>query len=172
MNETIKMVLVLLIVSVISAVSLTLVYQKTSPIIEKNKQHELNVALKEILSEATKFEEINLDFSGTDIITAYKGLKNNEVIGYVFLSETPGFQGYIKVLVGTDTQQIINVKILEHLETPGLGSRITQQEFLKQFQNSEIINYDSITGATISSSAVITSIKETQDYILKLRNTK
>jgi len=170
MNETFKMILVLVAVSVISAIALTLVYEKTNPIIEENRKQELNSALYEVLPEADEFKEINFDFSGTNILRAFKGLRNNEIIGYVFLSETPGFQSYIKVLIGTDTEKIVNVKILEHLETPGLGSRITQKEFLLQFKNTEIKTkeYDTITGATISSTAVVNSVKETEDYILKI----
>ena len=169
MNETLRMVLTLTIVCVFSAVSLALVYEKTSPIIQENKVRELNSALKKVLPDAENFEEIYPALSG-NIKRVFKGLKNNEVIGYAFLSEAPGFQSFIKVLLGTDKEKITKVVVIEHLETPGLGERITEDDFLSQFRDKSMDyqKFDTITGATISSSAVISSVKETEDYITQM----
>jgi len=167
MNESLKMVLVLMIVSILSAVALTLVYELTYPIIQENKLGELKSALEEAIPNADNFNEMDLDYTGTHIIKSYKALKNNEIVGYAFLSETPGFQGYIKVLIGITEEKILNVIILEHTETPGLGSRITDKEFTNQFKDEK--EYDSITGATISSTAIIDSVNEVKDYLKKLK---
>ena len=74
-----------------------------------------------------------------------------------------GFGGTIKILIGVDnSKKITGTKILEHLETPGLGERITEDEFLEQFVNKPITlqanEIDAITGATISSTAIIDTI--------------
>ena len=48
---------------------------------------------------------------------------------------------------------------MEHLETPGLGARIEEEEFLDQFIGKPE-KIDAITGATISSTAVIDTVEE------------
>lgn len=171
MNETLQMILVLVVVSIISAAALTVVYEETQPIIQKNKMNALEQALHEVLPNAEQFEETSFDVSETNLVQIYKGLAGNRVVGYVFVSKTHGFSDYIKILIGTNTQQITNVKVIEHAETPGLGSRITEDSFLSQFKNRDI-NYqefDAITGATISSSAVIDAVTEAESFIKKLQ---
>jgi len=68
------------------------------------------------------------------------------------------------ICIGIDKEgKILAVKILSHNETPGLGSNIAQPSFLHKFKNrsvGEIGKQDAITGATISSSAVINALKE------------
>ena len=170
MNETIKLTITLMIISILSAMALALVYEKTNPIIQQNKIGELNKALKEVLP-ADHYEEFELDIVNVD--RAFKAFdKDNNQTGLIVLSPAPGFQSIIKVLIGIDTKTktITNIKILEHLETPGLGSRIEELSFLEQFkqQDLEEQNIDAITGATISSTAVIDSVKETTNEILRL----
>lgn len=167
MNESIKMVLVLVAVSIVSAIALTIVYEFTYPIILENKLGELKSSLESVIPNADLFEEIDMDYLNTHITKSYKALESNQIVGYAFLLETPGYQGNIKLLVGTDKNEILNVVILEHTETPGLGSRITDEQFTGQFKGSE--EFDAITGATVSSNAVINAVNEVKDYIKKIR---
>jgi len=163
MNESARMVVVLVIVSLLSAASLSIVYEKTKPTIEKNKQIELERSLKEVMPNAQSFKE---SIWLNDLISEEKeGIKKtfdaydseNNLFGVILVIDKTGFGGAIKILVGVDKEQatITGVKILDHLETPGLGERITNQAFLDQFKGkssglkSEYA--DAITGATISS---------------------
>ena len=168
MNETLKLAITLMVISVLSAAALAVVYEKTNPIIQANKIGKLNDALKEVLP-AESFEEQN-PLGDKRVFKAFD--KENNEIGIAVLSPAPGFQSIIKVLIGIDTKtkSITNIKILEHLETPGLGSRIEEPDFLCQFKQQELEkqDFDAITGATISSIAVIDSVKETANEILKL----
>jgi RnfABCDGE-type electron transport complex G subunit len=85
-------------------------------------------------------------------------------------------------MVGVDTQyKIQGLKILSQNETPGLGTRITEIKsnktiwdifkgkkvkepkepwFQKQFSEKSLDKIDVITGATISSKAVINTVKD------------
>lgn len=178
MNESTKMIIVLVIVSLLSATSLSIVYEKTKPIIEENKLGELRSSLKEVIPAANRFEEnnelkeiISEEREGIKkVFDAYN--KNNEKIAMALLMDTIGFGGTIKILVGVDnSKEISGVKILEHLETPGLGERITENEFLEQFVNKPMTlqgnEIDAITGATISSTAVIDTITGNVNRISK-----
>ncbi|MDP6157078.1 MAG: FMN-binding protein, partial [Candidatus Thermoplasmatota archaeon] len=78
------------------------------------------------------------------------------------------------------TVEIIKIKILEPIsETPGLGAKILEDGFQREFQGSmlkdvklngegETDGIDGITGATISSKAVVNGIKTTAFEKIKL----
>lgn len=177
MKESTKMVMVLVIVSLLSATSLSIVYERTKQTIEENKAEELQRSLNEVIPKAYRFKE---DSEAKEIISEEReGIKkvfdaydkNDEKTGIVLLMDSIGFGGTIKILVGVDTNtaKIAGMKILEHLETPGLGERITEPEFLNQFKDKsteiKADEFDAITGATISSTAVIETITENVNKI-------
>jgi electron transport complex protein RnfG len=170
MNEKIQMIIVLLSVAAVSGASLSYVYQLTKPIIEGNRQQELVQALESVLPEAKNYQEIDIDKGNTNIIRSFKATRNEDIIGYAFVLRFSGFQGDISIVMGTSNEEITKIQVLDHLETPGLGSRITESSFLSQFQNSDLEskNYDAITGATISSSAMIEAVELAQEQILDL----
>uniref|UniRef100_A0A7C4RSU2 FMN-binding protein n=1 Tax=Desulfatirhabdium butyrativorans TaxID=340467 RepID=A0A7C4RSU2_9BACT len=68
----------------------------------------------------------------------YVGLDptGQSVVGYAFPISGPGFWGPIEAMIATDQQvsRIIGVAFYRHSETPGLGGRITESWFQKQFQ--------------------------------------
>ena len=92
-------------------------------------------------------------------------------IGYAMTAGEPGFQDVIKLIFGYDhtTGALLGMKVLESKETPGLGDKIEKdQSFVSSFigvaipiigkkagQASGPGEIDMITGATISSKAVI-----------------
>ncbi|MDP7141650.1 MAG: RnfABCDGE type electron transport complex subunit G [Candidatus Woesearchaeota archaeon] len=160
MNETIRLTLTLTIICILSAVALSFVYENMNPIIEENKAIRLKAALKEVIPLADNFEEAKEISNPEGIIYIFKGLKDNRIIGYAILSEALGYGGDIKILTGINKdREITGIKIMEHLETPGLGARIEEEEFLDQFIGKPE-KIDAITGATISSTAVIDTVEE------------
>jgi len=170
MNETTRMVLVLVIICVLSAIALSVTYEKTIYIIEDRKLADLRASLNEVYPSDSHIEiDVPKELSEKNVKQMFKAKD-----GLILLIEQPGFQSNIKVLVGIDTlkKQITNIKILEHLETPGLGARIEEPQFLAQFKNQKLEQQkiDAITGATISSKAVIDAIKETTNEVLDLIN--
>ena len=61
----------------------------------------------------------------------------------------------------TADDKITGIKVVNQNETPGLGSRIAQADFTTQFTgkgSSSINQVQAITGATISSRAVINAV--------------
>lgn len=188
MNESTKMVVVLVIVSLLSAISLSIVYEKTEPIIKEKKSEELRNSLKGVMPAADRFEEnnelkeiISEEREGIKkIFNAYD--EDNKKMGMVLLMDGLGFNAVIRILVGIDidSKKITGIKILEHLETPGLGERITEDEFLSQFFDKSIMlqanEIDAITGATISSTAVIDvitlNVNRISEYIIREESEK
>ncbi|RKY02334.1 hypothetical protein DRP77_08115 [Candidatus Poribacteria bacterium] len=163
MREIIALSLALAFVCLLSAFSLSFVYQHSKPLIERNREGELREAVEKVLPGAKVeyapltsgrvFEALN---SSSNLIALYKGEKDGREV-YAALISVKGYQGAIRMLIGFDpgASEILGVEILEHAETPGLGSRIEGESFLSQFKGKLKPKYDTITGATISSSAVI-----------------
>ena len=92
-------------------------------------------------------------------------------IGYAFLAIGAGYSGDIAILVGLeDAETVKGILIISQQETPGIGDRITGDTFLSQFTGLSIdaVDFrqnggqiDGITMATISSKAVIDTVRET-----------
>lgn len=100
-----------------------------------------------------------------------------EAIGFAMEAEGFGFQDIIGLIFGYDaeTRQVIGMKVLRHLETPGLGDKIVKDSaWVAEFDgvDAPVIGVkpdrntgdpsqaDMITGVTISSKAVIKIINE------------
>jgi len=106
---------------------------------------------------------------------AYELTENDEVKGYIFISESSGYGGPVKVMTGLKADgSVSGVKILENSETPGLGGKIQDESFLRQFINDTFIEQfvvvknekqndneiQAITGATRSSNAVTDAVNK------------
>ncbi|MFH0860197.1 MAG: RnfABCDGE type electron transport complex subunit G [Candidatus Altiarchaeota archaeon] len=166
MNNDVKAILTLVIICAASAAGLSVAYSITSPVIEDNRMGGIRSAQKEVMPAADTFKEISdekIMIGGVKNVFEASS-KDGNLIGYVIVTEAKGFQGGIRIIFGADTGgAITKVRILENVETPGLGSRINEEDFLKQFEGKAFVDdepkVDAITGATISSSAVIESVK-------------
>lgn len=172
MRQGIQTALILLTIGVISAISISFMAQYAYPIIEKNREAALRQAILAVLPGAERFETID------EKSKIYRGVSSsNDVVGYAFTGEGGGYQGIIKMMIGIspDMQSLTGLIILENLETPGLGAKITSDEFRSQFENlsvQEPVEYilnkppekpnqiQAITGATISSRAVVNIINK------------
>ncbi|MDA3792198.1 MAG: FMN-binding protein [Elusimicrobia bacterium] len=154
-NLTIKMLLVLGGVSVISAGFLGYVYTATYDRIELNREKRVKEAIYKVLPEIDDYEKISAE---PDI---FKGTGGGVKSGYAVLAGGMGFQGEITMMVGVNEEvnRLMGISVLESVETPGLGDKIKGIDFRKQFRGMPIlrqkgIKVNAITGATISSDAV------------------
>lgn len=117
------------------------------------------------------------------------GEDNRTIAGYAFPVSGPGFWGPVYGMVAVDPSgtEILGVAFYKHSETPGLGARITEDWFTKQFrglplrpETSRKIFYlksagtpqaenelDAVTGATGTSRAVEAFLNKELDHFLK-----
>ena len=51
--------------------------------------------------------------------------------------EGNGFQGKVRLIVGVNkvVDKLVGLKVLEQVETPGLGTKVTEAPFTDQFKN-------------------------------------
>ena len=81
-----------------------------------------------------------------------------------------GFGGAVTVMIGMDANgAITGVKVTEHAETPGLGTKAADPGYLEQYKGvteapaghiRDDANIDAVSGATITSNAVYNSVRE------------
>ncbi|MCA0131564.1 RnfABCDGE type electron transport complex subunit G [Winogradskyella alexanderae] len=114
-----------------------------------------------------------------DSIEIYPAYKNNEFIGAALSGySNKGYNGLIKIMAGFKPDgSIQNIEVIEQKETPGLGTKLKNNSFLKQFrgQNPSVFNLDvskdggdvdAIAGATISTRAFNESLKMAYDEFM------
>lgn len=169
MREIAKLSLVLVVITVVSASLLGITNDVTKVIIDE-KAMEANIAyMKEILPEADTFKAIeNTNIKDIDAVEeAYEALKDNSTIGYVVKTVVSGYGGDIVQLTGINNDGLIaGIRIASQSETPGVGSKILEDNFInqfvgnsttKQFKVDKVGNDEDIieiiTGATISTKA-------------------
>jgi electron transport complex protein RnfG len=135
---------------------------------------EENASLKDVFPQADNFKEVKSDGS----ILYYQAMDNNgEVIGAAFKVEAKGYSSTIVTMAGMFLDGKINaIKVLSQNETPGLGSQVSENKFIGQFSGrniEDIAGVSAVTGATISSRAVINSVdKKAKEVRELLRNAK
>ncbi|MCK4462876.1 MAG: RnfABCDGE type electron transport complex subunit G [Candidatus Omnitrophica bacterium] len=173
MRKAIHIILVLTVVGLISGASLVFVYRYAKPLIAENQRRETKEAIFKVFPKAHAYEKVKKD---DEEIFLVKDKRAND-LGYAFIAEGNGYQGKIKLMVGikTDLITLSGIEILESQETPGLGQEITERTFKKQFINLKTLPFISyvkgkqpekeneiqaITGATISSKAVVSILNE------------
>jgi Na+-translocating ferredoxin:NAD+ oxidoreductase subunit G len=194
MKEIFRYGLVLTIVCLAAGGMLAGVNRLTNPRILIQAEEERNDSLKEVLSLADSFEAVK-EGDATLYYKAYD--KDKNLIGVAFMASAKGYSSTIETMVGMLKDGTINaIKILQQNETPGLGTRIQEVKddttifdalcgknsiaskipwFQQQFtakKFAELDQVDGITGATISSKAVIKSVKEKTEEIMKLLQDK
>jgi len=164
MKEIIKFGLYLSMVCIIAGASLSITNHFTAKRIVLQKASAEDAGLKEVLPGAFHFEPMDsFPKKGID--------QNGGIAGYVLKIIATGYSGKIVALVGIDRDfKIAGVKVLAQNETPGLGAKITEKDFLAQFIGKSLEKIflrndnkdgeiDAITSATISSRAITEGIR-------------
>lgn len=169
------------------------VYAATQPTIRANKAAALAAAINEVLAAPDRYDTLYVTTDslsrqlpeGENAETAeavYLGWRGETPLGYAIVASGSGFQDNIRLIFGFDPsrQQLLGMKVLESKETPGLGDKIYKSEaFVAQFSSVQapIVGVKDgqgegrptelvmITGATISSRAVIKAINTTLERV-------
>ncbi len=164
MKNMVKMTLGLSLLGMVSAGLLTGVNMLTEPVIEANIHNYFYEQIERYFPGFDTVEE-----AGEDEAELYHTVydADGELLGYVVENVAGGYEGDIRYYAMVDNDGYIEgIEIVEHSETPGLGSEIESENFREQFVGK---NYqdplaagddlDIISGATISSQAVIGSLR-------------
>ena len=164
-NSMFKITLNLTMATLLAGIIIGVVYYFTAPIAEIQRIKQKEQSMKELVPDAASFVEIE----GKN--EWFKAEKDGKVIAYLVLTHQKGFDGHIKMFVAVNPdKKVIGYKVLSHRETPGLGDQAFKPKFAGQFtgkglENMELVKIQeegkilAITGATITSRAVTTAVK-------------
>lgn len=177
MNTSTKMFIVLTLITIMSGGFLSALNNVTEPRIKQHRARELKAAITEVLPAHDYYDEIS-----KGAITLYVGKQkpDDTVVGVATRLVGSGFQGKIAIMVGITPgfKKLTGFKVLEQVETPGLGTKIVVDPsnkedpfwFPEQFEGltfkptitviknvkpSKPNEIQAITGATISSKAIV-----------------
>ncbi len=173
-----NMTLTLLAVTLIAAAILGYVYDLTKGPIEIAKQKAQQEAIKKVLPP---FESLGDTYkvaaeSGADSLEFFPAFNGGEMVGVAIKTYTKkGFGGLITVMAGIDKDgNFSGYEVLEHTETPGLGSKMGDWFKNAEKPNQNVIgkspkttkfqvtkdggDIDAITASTISSRAFLDAL--------------
>lgn len=177
-KEMIRFVVILGLVTALSAGALALVNQITDPVIQARSRDALTGAVTLVLPGSR--DGLVLTHDQNDGTGYYAGFRNPDttgLVGYAFRSSAKGYSSTIQTLVGVDSLgSILAIVVLSQQETPGLGTRCqeirrgeTEPWWQAQFRGKRVseiaVDKDngiiqSITGATITSRAITDGIRK------------
>jgi electron transport complex protein RnfG len=164
-------------------------YETTTPAIEAHRARRLQLAVSEVLKGPARYDTLYLvngalrnsppaGVAPADLEPVYLGRNaEGQPVGYAVVAGGAGFQDQIQLIFGYDpeTRKLLGMKVLESKETPGLGDKIEKDTFfVRQFGRSATPlkgvkpgarkgapgEVDLITGATISSRAIVKIIND------------
>ena len=182
-----RLVLTLSLAGLLSGLIIVSVFEATLPTITAYKAKVLREAVFKVLPGTVSLKRLvwsdgklaPTEVEEKDQEAIFGGYDaDGRLVGYAIPSAGPGFQDIISLLYGylPDRRKVVGMEILESRETPGLGDKIYKDlEFVANFHDLAIDpqivtvkkgqkvaanEVDAITGATISSKAVVRIINE------------
>ena len=165
-KEYISPILVLVIICFVTTFLLAFTYGVTAPIIAENTAKAASEARMELLPEGDSFSDAGADLYvleegkvyATEVYTADNGA------GMVVTVKSNSYGGMLTAMVGINKDgEITGVKVTDHADTPGVGTKAHAAEHLSQYEGltelgSDVIKSDPsvqhVTGASVSSGAV------------------
>lgn len=173
---------VLLIITIVVAGLLGVVNAVTKDKIAENKQLKIQNAISQIAPD-TDASEIEFTTEDSTVTAVYQLKANGENAGLCVQVVNPeGFGGDITLMVGVDPEnKIIGVQIVSLAETPGLGTKANDSEWLSQYnglsgplnivKNTKTGDNDivAVSGATITSTAVTHGVQSALDVAATLQ---
>ena len=170
-----NMLTALLAIAFFSSACLGFVYELTREPIEMAALNKKLEAIRQVVPEFNNnpdSEMFRLPTGEGDSLDIYPAKKDTELVGYAVNTYSKnGFSGVIRLMAGFKPDgTIYNITVLQHKETPGLGTKMTEPSFRDQFVSKNPSEFrlkvkkdggsvDAITAATISSRAFCDAVQ-------------
>lgn len=139
MRESVNLAIRLFIITAVSAIVLAFANQVTNPIIEAKRLANYQESLKVAYPGADSFKAVDeskiksLKSKDENLNDVQEVVKGGKTVGHVYKATgVGGYSGNVVFVFGVDNEnKIVGYSILESQETPGIGSRIGDPEFVK-----------------------------------------
>lgn len=194
-NESIKNTISLMLITLIAGLLLGVVYEITKEPIAAEQQRAKEEAYKAVFADADSFEDVKLDVAKVEKDLSDNGYdatideamkvfdKSGNVTGYVLtVTDHEGYGGDIQFAMGVKSDGTMNgISFLSIAETAGLGMKAAEEDFMNQFAGKKVDSFqytkngatvdgeiDAISGATITTNAVVNGVNAGLYYISTL----
>ena len=142
-------------------------------LIAANKKAATEQAIFQVQTEAADYAPV--DAVAYECYQVFDDTGNS--LGYALPWEGNGFQGKIRMMIGitADLTTLTAIEVLDQVETPGLGTKVTEDPFRSQFNalsaqpqvdwvkgapTTKDNQVETITGATITSVAIVDIVND------------
>ena len=173
MNKIIRLVLTLFLITAVVAAALAGVNAITKAAIAANQEKKTQDAMSVVLPDAGDLQKVELTGDTGIVSEVYTDGEN-----YAVKVQPGGFEGESTMMVGISQGKVSGISVISHTETPGLGAVAAAQNakgeaFRGQFvgQSGELAvgnQIDAMSGATITSKAVVTGVNAALNYVASL----
>lgn len=174
--KILRLSLTLTVICVVAGSALALTYSAT----ERQIKNQAREEEKKSNQAALPIAKAGFDFKrrddlaskvrkeSKDVVKIYEALQDGKRVGWVVQVAPRGYGGPLLLAVGIDMRgKVKGISVIESKETPGLGQGIEKVGFQKQFigkdENAALEvgeDIDALTGATISSKATASGVKQ------------
>ncbi|MDO4845877.1 MAG: RnfABCDGE type electron transport complex subunit G, partial [Oscillospiraceae bacterium] len=187
-----KPILALTVIALVSGLALSGVFSLTKDTLDEKRAQAALAAYREVVPGAEDFEEIpavkayegqvyGTDFGRVYLNEAVEGIgSDGEIAGYaVSVTSAEGYDGNVTLSVGIDPDgRMRAISFTELHETPGKGSLCGEPAFMDQFSGRKVESFkllpsggaaaeneiDGVSGATITSKAVVNAVNAALDF--------
>lgn len=183
MKDILRMVLVLVGICLASALSLTALNNGLAAQIAKQKRDNVQLpTAREILGDvpadfADRYFEIEIDGVAWGVFPVIEGGRCRAVT--IETAGKGGYAGEVRVMTGIDFERsrVIGVRVTESGETPGIGSRVAEPNYLKTYRDRALAgtrfaltaaggDVEAVSGATKTSTAVVDGVRQAVEFVL------
>lgn len=168
-------IIVLVVICTVIAASMAAINAITAPIIEEDHIKKEQEALSIVVPNNSGFTKQELTELPDSVVGVYT---DNGSAAMAIMLSVKGYDSSnpMSVAVGFDSDgKIIKCSVIScNGETKGIGSRVTDENlFLSRFYNlNDVSDVDTISGATISSSAFKNAISDACEVVQKFNSTE
>ncbi len=188
MMEIVRMIVVLSLITGTAGFVLSGLKVWTSPIIESQVlTYVQGPAIKQVFSDmandpiADRKKFPKPGGGPEDQVIVFPILKDGKLKAVALEGAGKGYGGDVNVIVGVDTSTdtVVGISITTHKETPGIGSRVSEPGFTKQFRGRTLAQaklkkeggaIDAISGATFSSIGASEAVKQVTSWYTALKD--
>lgn len=163
---------------------LAFVYQMTAPTIAARGVADQVALQQEVMPTAQSFTLIEgaaAKDSSNQVQEVYRAEADGKTVGYVFIIDTKGYGGTIRVMLGVEAENlsVSGLRLISNTETPGLGANAAAPEFYERYNGKlgtppltvakagmgtgAAHEIDAIASATITSQAVTSAAQSGLD---------
>jgi len=162
-KDSLKSIIVLTSICLIIAVAMAVTNLFTAPVILEYQEKKEKESLYIVLPDATDFSKIEIGEYPASVSAVYE---DNGGSGYAVVLAAAGYDSSkpMSIVVGfSNDGKITKCHVIScNGETSGIGTKVSGAPFLEQFdkKDDKLADVDTISGATISSSAFIAAVKD------------